>query len=490
MRGRTLTISGVALTVAGLMLLAVVPTVLPLALSSAHVYVRDLDGVPIQGATVYYEWWRGEDKLVGSSSLSDSSGYVNVPYYPANYGDELHVWAEYSGTDSPLWTSTYTNQMGWTINLTIPIEQQPPPQKGTIIVDTIPVKGIVYVNGQPWGTAPQSKDVDPATYTVSFGDVAGYTAPSSVSQYVSAGETWTVTGTYTQITPTKATISIDTTPIKGTVYVNDMSWGTAPQTRDVDAGTYTVSFGEVAGYLKPPDQTKTLSAGETWTVTGTYTEQVGTFSLSLDETSVQVMQGETKTLATVTALATGNWTKAILLSSTVPSGAGFSLSFGTNPIDVGGSSVITGSFTNAVEGTWSCEIKGSSGGLEDIRMLTVTVLPRGPIYKTVSGVVRSTGDDLLGNVRVSCMETGDVVYTNNSGYYSLQLEKDGSYTLRFELTGYGIKTSTFTLTDDRTLNVTLEPEFRIGAAVSQIFGLIMLFSGLGLVVVGATKKKW
>jgi hypothetical protein len=37
------------------------------------------------------------------------------------------------------------------------------------------------------------------------------------------------------------------------------------------AGSYTVSFGDVAGYTKPADQVVAVTAGSTTTVAGTYT---------------------------------------------------------------------------------------------------------------------------------------------------------------------------------------------------------------------------
>lgn len=70
--------------------------------------------------------------------------------------------------------------------------------------------------------------------------------------------------------PEQGTLYVDTTPVKGEVYVNGTSWGIAPQTRNLNPGTYTVSFGEVKGYTKPAPQTATVIEGQTTTITGTY----------------------------------------------------------------------------------------------------------------------------------------------------------------------------------------------------------------------------
>ncbi len=72
--------------------------------------------------------------------------------------------------------------------------------------------------------------------------------------------------------PGKATLTVDTTPIKANVYVDNILWGIAPQTKLLDAGTYTISFGDALGYLTPAAESVTLAADETRTVTGIYTE--------------------------------------------------------------------------------------------------------------------------------------------------------------------------------------------------------------------------
>jgi hypothetical protein len=63
---------------------------------------------------------------------------------------------------------------------------------------------------------------------------------------------------------------VDTTPVKGPVYLNGVLQGTAPVTVNLNPGTYTVSFGDVVGYITPPPQTANIIAGQTTTITGTY----------------------------------------------------------------------------------------------------------------------------------------------------------------------------------------------------------------------------
>lgn len=95
------------------------------------------------------------------------------------------LWAE--GTSSV----TYTFSTIYT----------PPPITGTLYVNTVPVSGEVFVNGVSWGTAPVSKVVPIGSYVVSFGEVPGYTAPSSVSATVTEGKTTSIVEDYTAASP-------------------------------------------------------------------------------------------------------------------------------------------------------------------------------------------------------------------------------------------------------------------------------------------------
>ena len=77
---------------------------------------------------------------------------------------------------------------------------------------------------------------------------------------------------------------------------------------------------------------------------------------------------------------TTTWSDLIELqqASIEPSGSGFTVSFETSPISVGGSSTVIGNFTDAVAGTYTVTIRGISGGTAAVQSLVVTILPRKP----------------------------------------------------------------------------------------------------------------
>src|SRR5660398_44323 len=73
--------------------------------------------------------------------------------------------------------------------------------------------------------------------------------------------------TYTET----VTLSVTTTPVSGSIYVDGIYKGTGSWSGSVNIGSHTVSFGAVSGYTTPSQQTITFNiGGQTATLTGTY----------------------------------------------------------------------------------------------------------------------------------------------------------------------------------------------------------------------------
>lgn len=146
------------------------------------------------------------------------------------------------------------------------------------------------VNGQPVGsTFPKQVGwmMVGGTWDTWWG--YGYPGPDQIAMPPNKAVSFTVTAghnaqtddtkTFPLTTPPappppsqgKGALHIDTTPIKGEVFVDGVSWGTAPQSRSLDPASYTVTFGEMSSYIKPASQTVTVTMGQTTTITGTYT---------------------------------------------------------------------------------------------------------------------------------------------------------------------------------------------------------------------------
>ncbi|MBU0777635.1 hypothetical protein KKH23_04570 [Patescibacteria group bacterium] len=110
--------------------------------------------------------------------------------------------------------------------------------------------------------------------------------------------TKTYTLTVTEIpTGDTGTLSIDTIPAGGAVFVNYESWGVNPQPRVVAVGEYTVSFGAKAGYITPSPVSATVYKDIETTITGIYTYVAPTTGFSIDYVSSTVVdQGDVITV--------------------------------------------------------------------------------------------------------------------------------------------------------------------------------------------------
>lgn len=156
---------------------------------------------------------------------------------------------------------------------------------GTLTITTSPVSGEVFVNGTSWGFAPQSKAVKVGTYKVTFGPVAGYETSTWQLAVVQKGIETTINGVYLLI---NGTLTVNTSPISGEVFVNGVLWGTSPQSRVVLVGNYTVSFGDVTGYHTPLLQHTTVKKDLTTVVEGVYEPITGTITIATSPVSGEI----------------------------------------------------------------------------------------------------------------------------------------------------------------------------------------------------------
>jgi hypothetical protein len=158
-----------------------------------------------------------------------------------------------------------------------------PNRTGTLSVSTTPVSGGIRVDGSQVGSGSWSGPVAVGSHTVSFGDVAGYTAPGPRTVTVTEGQTTSVTGTYTQgppeIAADPATISF------GSVCANLSTERTLTVRNDGDTD---LSIGSIAApalpFAKASDgcSGRTLSQSESCVLTMRFSpEGEGSFNGSL-----------------------------------------------------------------------------------------------------------------------------------------------------------------------------------------------------------------
>ncbi|OIO90663.1 MAG: hypothetical protein AUJ92_18235 [Armatimonadetes bacterium CG2_30_59_28] len=125
--------------------------------------------------------------------------------------------------------------------------------------------------GQAWDSVP------PYQFNTDTGwlDLPEGTHTLHVHAWDNAGndKDWTWTFTYQpQGTLSVTTISNTQCGVSGPVSVDGTAWGNAPQSKKVNTGSHTVSFGAVSGYNTPGNQTVTVNKDQTTNVSGKYTD--------------------------------------------------------------------------------------------------------------------------------------------------------------------------------------------------------------------------
>jgi len=131
-----------------------------------------------------------------------------------------------------------------------------------------PVPALISVDGisrNEWGL--NWMKIEPGLHTVSFSDVPGYATPDPLSLDTFSGQATEAVGAYTRL----GELRVITDPaVPGTISVNGIprdDWGIW---LSLPAGTYTASYGPVAGYARPPDETVAVIADRVVKVTGRY----------------------------------------------------------------------------------------------------------------------------------------------------------------------------------------------------------------------------
>jgi hypothetical protein len=112
------------------------------------------------------------------------------------------------------------------------------------------------------------QDLSVKTYTIVFAAATGYAAPASTNYALSAGEAAALSGTYTDV-PGALTVTL--TPPSAQWSVNGGgTWQNSGTTLSLAAGSYTVTFGAVAGYTTPSSQGVSIVSGVTNALSRTY----------------------------------------------------------------------------------------------------------------------------------------------------------------------------------------------------------------------------
>ena len=150
------------------------------------------------------------------------------------------------------------------------------PLPGIIVVSTnvraasFTIDGASDYSGS--GTSWSTSDALPGAYTITYGDVAGYTTPPPETLSVESGGHITFSGAYESI---RGSLSVSTNLAAATFKIigpyyyegSGISWSIS----GANPGTYKITYGSVAGYVSPPAEVKILPSDGSVNFTATYT---------------------------------------------------------------------------------------------------------------------------------------------------------------------------------------------------------------------------
>lgn len=151
-----------------------------------------------------------------------------------------------------------------------------PARYGLLNVTVEPeVPTTIYVDGT-WRNmySLDNLKISPTTHTVSFSDVPGYVTPSPIT-FDAKGNARVSKFSVEFVECGVLNVTTNPWVAEATVYVDGAPRGQGSLYANLAPGTYNVSFGKVAGYLPPQNETVTIAPGETVNLVGNYTVSAG-----------------------------------------------------------------------------------------------------------------------------------------------------------------------------------------------------------------------
>jgi len=252
--------------------------------------------------------------LTGTYTRTVTGGSLRVTIEPQNAIDGGAHWqvdggaleasgSIVSGLAAGSHTVSFTPVSGWTkpADQTVTIVEREtttatgtytifPPKTGSLTVNIEP-QGALDAGAQ-WGvdggtfrnSGVTVTGLSPGQHTVSFKLIQFWFQPANQVVVIVAGQTTTITGTYnSQLQTGSLTVTIEPVAAR----TNGAQWridagmyhASGAMVSGLPAGTHTISFSVLPGYIRPLSEKVTVTAGQTANGSGTYTALVTSNSM-------------------------------------------------------------------------------------------------------------------------------------------------------------------------------------------------------------------
>ena len=150
--------------------------------------VTDIVGEPLAGVNV------AVDTVISGST--DSQGICSL--YGIEFGSYIVNFSKY-GYETLERPVELTEKKTYRLDITLIPEV--PIGKAILAIDTIPVKGEIYLDGISQGIAPVTLTLDPGTYIIGFGNIEGYITPEDITVTLIEGQSIIKTAEYKTVGP-------------------------------------------------------------------------------------------------------------------------------------------------------------------------------------------------------------------------------------------------------------------------------------------------
>ncbi len=276
------------------------------------------EGAYVGEYTITYNAIAGYATPLSQTAVLEAAGeinfegiYVEIPIGTINVATNLDAAtfditgpAEYSGSGK-IWINPNAPTGDYTITYgAVDGYIAPEQQTATLIKDgEIDFVGI-YVE-IPTGTINVTTNLDAATfditgpanysgsgrkwtktraplgeYTIVYNDVSGYVTPESQTEILNKGEVINFTGTYRATGTIEVTTNLEAATFVLTGPAEYSGSGTLWTQVGAVIGRYTITYGDVFGYITPPSETKTLVMDGKVTFDGQYKPLTGTINVT------------------------------------------------------------------------------------------------------------------------------------------------------------------------------------------------------------------
>ncbi|UUX92497.1 PEGA domain-containing protein [Methanoplanus endosymbiosus] len=202
-------------------------------------YISNLEVLTNTKTYVKHTFEKPQDNIIISSSPKGAEVYIDSIYYgitPAGVSLDPGTYNFRIELDGYLTSESEYNADPYSISGDTYFELEPVPDKGSLIVTSIPDNALIYLDGKRAGTTSfRLNEIEPGEHTIRL-EKSGF---DSLEETVVISEYEDNIAEFI-MHPQAGIISVDSVPAKGQVYINEKYLGKTPFSDYFEQGSYEI----------------------------------------------------------------------------------------------------------------------------------------------------------------------------------------------------------------------------------------------------------